>query len=456
MKTAGMKITWPAAMVATILATGCYATTEVPPAQIASIQRPLSAPKKVGGDARLGPHTQIRARLADGSVTPWLPAGALAVAEDGLVSGRSFPLAAATEATIAQSAEDAAEMLIATAPPGGEVTQAGAGELRLRVTDPRVLLPWVAAYATGASTLRQAPGWVSFRGGHGRWTSDWLPGERFVAVAPASYAKLRVAEGIPWRDVVALEVHNLEPIRTTFAVIGAPLAASVMVLSMAAATAAVADGDDPTPALDLAAGTAALTAGAASTADAGADTGGAPIKSPAERPAVLVASEGPAGTLAATPLFTGAARRRDALKLVLAGEGGVTSDGIGTGGAGVGIRAGDFVELTARLRLLPYDDRSFDLRSGHAPINVLYGGRLAFHIDGDGDRRTAFVFGGELVGGTTPAGSSLLQGSLILGPRIGITQKTFASLLFEPSFLSPGNAPTTGQMMFSAEFGFDL
>jgi hypothetical protein len=451
-----MKRTWPAAMVVSILATGCYATTEIPRAQIASIQRPLSAPKKVAGDARLGPNTEIRARLTDGSVTPWLPASALSVAADGLVSGRSFPLAAATDATIVQASDAAAEMLAATAPPDAVVTPARDGELRLHVADPRVLLPWVAAYATGAATLHQPPGWISFRGAHGGWTSDWLPGARFVAVAPSSYAKLRVAEGIPWRDVAAREVHNLEPIKTTFAVIGAPVAAGVMVLSAAAAAAAVANGDDPTPALELGAGTAALASHAAETADAGADTGGAPVRSPADRPAVLVAAEGPAGTLAAAPLFTGAARRRDQIKLILAGEGGVTTDGFGTGGAGIGFRAGDFVELTARVRVLPYDDRPAYLQVGRAPINLLYGGRLALHIDGDGDRRTAFVFGGELLGGTTADGSSLMQGSAILGPRFGITDKTFASLLFQPSFLNPGNGPVTGQMMFSAEFGFDL
>ena len=36
----------------------------------------------------------------------------------------------------------------------------------------------------------------------------------------------------------------------------------------------------------------------------------------------------------------------------------------------------------------------------------------------------------KLVGGTMPDGTSLMQGSLFLGPRFGITDKTFASLLF--------------------------
>jgi len=451
-----MKRTWLAAMVVPILATGCYATTEIPETQIASIRSPLSAPKKVGGDARLGPNTEIRARLADGSVTPWLPAGTLAVAGDGLVSGRSFALSSATDATISRSSEGAAEMLTATAPPGGEVTPTDSGELRLHVADSRVLLPWVAAYATGATTLHQPIGWISFQGARGRWTSEWLPGPRFVAVAPSSYAKLQVAEGIPWRNVAALEVHNLEPIRTAVAVVGAPVAGSVMILSMMAAVGAVANGDDPTPAVDLAVGTAALTAHAAETADAEADTGGAPVRSPQGRPGVLVAADGPAGTIAATPLFTGAARRRDQIKLLLSGEAGVTTDGVGTAAAGVGVRVSDFVELSARLRALPYDDRPFDQQVGRTPIALLYGGRLALHIDGDGDRRTAFLFGGELLMGESSEGASLTQGSLIIGPRFGITEKTFASLLFEPSFLNPSNHPVTGQMMFCAEFGFDL
>jgi len=129
---------------------------------------------------------------------------------------------------------------------------------------------------------------------------------------------------------------------------------------------------------------------------------------------------------------------------------------VGTGAAGVGVRVSDFVELSARLRALPYDDRPFDQQVGRSPISLLYGGRLALHIDGDGDRRTAFLFGGELLMGQSSEGASLTQGSLIIGPRFGITEKTFASLLFEPSFLNPSNHPVMGQMMFCAEFGFDL
>jgi hypothetical protein len=102
-----MRRIWIAAA-AVSLATGCYATTKVPAAEVAAIAGPLAAPKKIAGSTKLGPSTAIRARRADGSVTPWLPASGLAVAEEGLVSGRRYPLAAATEVTIAEGAPDAA------------------------------------------------------------------------------------------------------------------------------------------------------------------------------------------------------------------------------------------------------------------------------------------------------------------------------------------------------------
>ena len=442
-------------------ASGCYATTEVPATQIASIARPLSAPRTVGGSAKLGPKTEIRAWLADGSVTPWLSAGGLAVAKEGLVSGRRHPLAAAREATIAAAGEGAAEMLAAITPPGGEVRAADGQQLRLTVTDRRVLLPWIAAYAAGAKTMRQPLGWVSFRSQGDGWTSDWIPTSRFVSVAPSQLAKLEVAEGVPWRDVVGLQVHNLEPIRTTGAIIGMPIAVSAMLLGTMAAVAAVADGKDPTPGLNVVIATAAVTEKAAASADADADTGRAPVHSLRESPAVLVSADGSGGALGVTPLFSGAARRREAVKFVFAGEAGSTGDGGLTGSVGLGFRAGDFVELSARLRALPFDNTLASGASSAAPVNLLYGGRLALHIDGDGDRRTAFVFGGEVLGGSLRDGTALTELGFVLGPRFGITEKMFASFLLAPSLLIPassryGEPSAVGQVMITAEFGFAL
>ena len=443
-------------------ASGCYATTEVPATHIASIERPLSAPKKIGGAAKLGPNTEIRVWLADGSVTPWRSAHELAVAKEGLVSGRRHPLAAATEATLARADAGAAELLEATAPPGAAIRPVD-DQLRLTVADRRMLLPWIAAYASGARAMRQQPGWVSFRGPRGKWESDWIPTSQLAAVEPSKLGTLAVAEGVQWRDVVGLQVHNLEPIRTTGAIIGMPIAMSAMMLSAMAAAAAIADGKDPTPAINLGATVAAVTADAAASADAEAGTGGAPVRLSRDVPAVLVTADGTGGELGVTPLFSGAARRRESFKLVFAGEGGVTGSGGLTGSAGVGFRAGDFVELSARIRALPSADTLAWTQGAlsAAPVNLLYGGRLALHIDGDGDRRTAFVAGGELLFGSIRDVTTLTQLGFVLGPRFGITDKTFASILFVPSLLIPDSSPngersTVGQFMVSAEFGFAL
>lgn len=459
-----MKLTWigaaaAAVVVAASLAAGCYATAEVPQGKIAAVSRPLSAPTKIGG-SRLGPASEIRARLEDGSVTRWIPAGDLAVTPHGLVNGRGRTLVGATEATISGAGDGAKEMLAATTPPGGRVNRTREGWLVLRVSDSRVLLPWLAAYASGARALGQRIGWVSFQGRGASWTTDWMQGAFFAESPPASFADLRATRGLSWEDVSALEVHNVEPIRTSFAILGAPLAMAGMMLSMVGTVAAVADGKDPTPAINLGVTTAELTAAAMDSADAAAGTGDAPRRR--DLPPMLVSAGETSDTLAATPLFSEAARRRETIKLLVAVEGGITSEGAGTGALGLGIRLGDYVELSARARALPYDDRPawMNLDIATSSIQFLYGGRAALHIDGDGDRRLAGVFGAELLGGSMPDGTSLTQGSLILGPRFGLTSKTFASLLFAPSFVSTSGSPygdqTIGQVMFSAELGFDL
>jgi hypothetical protein len=48
------------------------------------------------GGARLGPRTELRVRHNDGTVSPWFEATDLGIGEDGLVTGRSYPLASAT------------------------------------------------------------------------------------------------------------------------------------------------------------------------------------------------------------------------------------------------------------------------------------------------------------------------------------------------------------------------
>jgi hypothetical protein len=177
---------------------------------------------------------------------------------------------------------------------------------------------------------------------------------------------------------------------------------------------------------------------------------------------VLVSADGSGGALGVTPLFSGAARRREAFKFVFAGEAGLTGDGGLTGSVGLGFRAGDFVELSARLRALPFDNTLASTPGAFStPVNLLYGARLVLHIDGDGDRRTAFVFGGEALGGTLRDGTALTELGFVLGPRFGISEKMFASILLAPSLLIPagssyGEPSPVGQIMITAEFGFAL
>jgi hypothetical protein len=450
----------------TLAASGCYTTTQVPLTRIATIDHTMAAPTDLSGTARLGPSTEIRARLADGSVTTWYTAGDVAVGTDGLVTGRRYALSSANEVVLSGVGGVAADMLAATAPPGGEVTPLGDGglQLRLRVKDNRFLLPWLAAYANGAAALRQPAGTLRFQA-HGRnaWRSADVPGDSFARLPPQQLADVQLAEGIPWRDVAGLELHNLNPIDTAFAVVGVPIAGALMAVAMIATAGAIANGDDPTPGLQLGAAVASVTADAAGSADAGADTGGAPVLGPSHHPAVLVAGGGAtAGTLRTTPLFTGEAVRRDMIKFLVAGEGGVTSDSTFAGALGVGLRLSDFVELSARARVVTFDEGSGPY-GGPSPgsPHLLYGGRLALHIDPDGDPLLAFVAGGEVVGNTIGDYGSLTQAAFVFGPRFGIGQKAFASLLLEPSLIVWSGLPnrpdgSAGQLTINLEVGFGL
>jgi hypothetical protein len=206
---------------------------------------------------------------------------------------------------------------------------------------------------------------------------------------------------------------------------------------------------------------ASIASDAAASADAEADTGGARVRAAGERPAVLLTPDEPGATVRATPLFSARARRRDAIKLVLEGEAGVTADGAFTGAAGLGARLGDFLELTARVRSLSLAAPAPPGWAAPSPTqHLLVGGRLGLHIDTDGNPLTAFVLGGEMLGGQID-GQSVTELAFLLGPRVGIGDKMFASLLFTPTVLLTAGQPgqsgsTTLQMLFTGEIGFDL
>ena len=158
-----------------------------------------------------------------------------------------------------------------------------------------------------------------------------------------------------------------------------------------------------------------------------------------------------AADLGATPLFSPSARRRDVVKLLLEGEAGVNSAANAyTARAGAGLRLCDFVELTARASPQPFNGAQ----------HLLYGGRIGLHIDGDGDPLTAFAVGGELVGRAFDGGS-LMQLGLVVGPRLGIGDRLFASALLSPSlvwwkgFADRGDG-YAGQLLITVELGVGL
>ena len=447
-----------------LLLSGCYTTASVPPAALVSLRGPLSAPKALDGGARLGPRSELRVRRTDGSVTPWFPAATLAIGANGLVTGDRYPLRAATDAVIAEADEGATMWLSAMAPPGSEVTPTADGA-RVRVPESRLLLPWLSAYATGVANMHGRPGRFSFRSRRDEWETGGVPASVLVARPRAALSQVVLADGILWHDVAGIEVQNMNPLNTTGAIIGMPIAMAFMMLGIVGTAAAIVDGDDPTPALSLVAGVASVTSTAAE--DGKRDTSkGDPVPLGGSAPeAVLVASSSDNST-GTVPLFSSSARRRDRIKLILAGEAGLDGASGVTASVGAGIRICDFVELTGRLRALSLGGDSSvvptDGMSVVSPTVGLLGGlRLALHIDPDGNPVTSFVVGAEILGGSRGGGPSVTELGFVLGPRIGITDKAFVSLLVAPSLLTtkgtndrPGG--TTGQVMVSAEMGFDL
>src|SRR5213075_1829316 len=119
----------------------------------------------------------------------------LSVTADGLVTGKSHSLTSVTEAWISDVDPGAEALLAAVAPPGSDVTLV-AGGLRARVEEPRLLLPWLAAYATGAARGGGHPGTFLFRTAEHRTEASHVPGATFVGRVPATLSHVDLAEGI--------------------------------------------------------------------------------------------------------------------------------------------------------------------------------------------------------------------------------------------------------------------
>lgn len=452
-----------ATVVAVTGVTGCYTRTVLPPIAIASVTVPLARPTTLGLDGRLGPRTDVRVRFGDGSTSRWWPASTLAVGNEGVIVGSGrYRLADAREAVISGADAGAGEVLAATAPPGASITR-GEHRLRLRLTDPRMLLSWIAAYVNGAAALGREPGALSFRGPEGVWESPPIPGGRLAALTDAGLEGASLAEGVLWREVSFLELDNLDPWSTIGAVIGVPLAA-VILMPLGAGVPLGAAVEKPFTDLWLpeATGSDQGTEGYWE----GPDDSPAPVGHHRRTAVLLDRPKDDPHAPVVVPLFTSSARRRDQVKVVLGGDFGVESaeDMTFTGSAGVGLRLFDFLEVTGRVRSVTFDDWGPAAGAGSPGTglsrHLLGGGRLSLHLDADGNPATAFVAGGEVLAGSLEGGGTLTELGFVLGPRYGLTDKLFASFLFAPSILISSNTGTVdhsrGRLMFCAELAFDL
>jgi hypothetical protein len=332
-------------------------------------------------------------------------------------------------------------------------------QVTLQANRPGELARWAAAVASGSLAAGGPAGVWTFYHSKSGWIAENLGGGTLASVPLPSIGRLRIMEGIPWSDVAELEVHNFDPLTSVAAAAGSALIIAMIIASVRANA-------DPGPLLDLG-GRAAFAAAEHSAENEG------PAAKGGEDPrheGFLIDPAGADAALAASPLFTDSARRRDIAKLLLsvdsAWDGGT---GI-TSGLGVGVRLFDFWELSGRVRGLHLGAGNVEGDvSTRAPVHLLAGGRLGLHIDGDGQPLSALTMNMELLAGKADEARSLTALSLSIGPRFGLGRKTFVSLLFSPTYVSvddPANAITVEganptylsewRFMFGAEVGLAL
>jgi hypothetical protein len=191
------------------------------------------------------------------------------------------------------------------------------------------------------------------------------------------------AEGIPWDAIASVEVNELDVGET---VAGVTMGAAVIVtaaaaeLALLAALQAVTDGHVNG---DLGLTRAAVDA-----------VGGEALKRPEEdREARVLALDATAADLAATPLFTPEARRRDQVLFTVSTEAGLDAGLTPSPVAGVaaGLRLGNFfdAQLGARASLTPATEMQ------PAQVRSVPFLRLGLHLDLDAGRRVALAAGAD-------------------------------------------------------------
>jgi hypothetical protein len=390
---------------------------------------PLAVTDLGGGQARLGPRSEVRIRRRDGSASRWYAAGELVTSSQGLGTAATLPLGDSTRALVVDVGPETGALLAATAPESGRVDWQDEG-WALQASRPGQVAAWAAAASARLVELGGAAGTWRFARPEGGWLSGPISGAVLASAPPPAVARQRLVEGTPWPEVAALEIRGFDPFLSVSSGLGVT---GVVALSLLIGGAPSGLGDD----------------------SVGFDKG-ARVEDDRLPHRGMLLEPGAGAPTDGRPVFTPWARRRDLIRLIAAGDLAWSRDaGLAGGGGGLGMRVCDFVELTARLR-------AFEHAGG---TRLLGGGRLSLHVDSDARPLTALTLGMEVLGRPGGGGDGdVVTLAFPAGPRLGFGPGGlgFASVLVSPGFVfDMGAAPdrrrtTTFQLLASLELGLAL
>lgn len=219
-----LRLTIPAVLA--LMCTACFATRTVRGEALITLKdqtdEAVVLPSTDGPDSRLGPGSLIRVRRKDGTLSRWFMARNLQSKGDGLsVTMKRVPIT--TKRSAAVSGLFAEHLLLL------ESLKPATGALEHRADGTHVLHPgdgstgnWVTRFN---DARRTAPATIS---PNEVWTFEARYDAATVAVKGADLdATLRdgvvMVDGLPWDQITALEVKNLDGFATWFTVVSSPV-----------------------------------------------------------------------------------------------------------------------------------------------------------------------------------------------------------------------------------------